>query len=242
MSGIKNVQISHSILFILLVILPGLSMASALYYLPASAQPFKLPLHQLIAIPDNENYQKMKNPEFFKKALQTKNDTTYTIQSDFVQEKNLAVLSDKIITKGSFYFKKPKKLRWEYTDPFHYVTIINADDVMIEDKGNKSKFNMGNNKLFRQVNDLLVNLIQGRIFNDEDYSATILQNAHSYKVELIPVDQKMKDYIKTIHIVFNKKTLVVQKVKMIEESGDYTLINFKNKRLNQKIPDKLFEI
>ena len=36
-------------------------------------------------------------------------ESTNTIVSDFVQEKNLSVLSEKIISKGQFYFQKGKQ-------------------------------------------------------------------------------------------------------------------------------------
>ena len=190
----------------------------------------------------NGDYQLLENSSSFKKALQTKNDTTNTIISDFVQEKKLEVLSEKIITKGKFYFKKPQKLRWEYTEPFDYIIIINDGKVMIDDEGSKSEFDMENNKLFRQINDLLVNLVRGQIFDSDDYQAQFMQNSDSYKVKLKPVDKKLKEYINKIHIVFNKETLAVQQVKMTEKSGDYTLINFENKRLNGEVPDGLFEM
>ena len=55
---------------------------------------------------------------------------TLSIESDFVQEKNLQVLSEKIISKGHFTFKKENRLRWEYTSPSKYLIVINNQKII----------------------------------------------------------------------------------------------------------------
>src|SRR4249920_3051842 len=52
-----------------------------------------------------------------------------TIKSDFVQEKELSMLSEKIISKGKFWFKKENAVRMEYTEPFQYLMIINGTKI-----------------------------------------------------------------------------------------------------------------
>src|ERR1700732_4328038 len=58
---------------------------------------------------------------------------TETIKSDFVQEKNLSMLSEKIVSKGKFWFKKDNLLRMEYNKPFKYLMILNKDNMYIKD-------------------------------------------------------------------------------------------------------------
>jgi outer membrane lipoprotein-sorting protein len=52
----------------------------------------------------------------------------------------------------------------------------------------------------------------------------------------------MKDYLAKIEIMINKKDYTVDGLKMIELSGDYTLISFQNKELNAEIPADIFRI
>ena len=63
-------------------------------------------------------YSEMKDPSGFRQKFSEVTKKTQTIEANFIQEKHLSILSEKIITKGKFLFKKEKKLRWEYTDPF----------------------------------------------------------------------------------------------------------------------------
>ncbi|PSR01514.1 MAG: hypothetical protein BRD50_08650 [Bacteroidetes bacterium SW_11_45_7] len=211
-------------------------------FVALSGLPFAFQVPSSLSKVDNGDYRQLKDTLAFKKALRYKNDTTHTIISNFEQHKQLEVMEDPIVTNGKFYFQKPGKLRWEYTDPFDYLIVINDDKVMIEDKGNTSKFDMGNNKLFQQVNDLLVNLVRGEIFSNNDYSAEFFTNESTYKVKLIPNSQDMKDYMQAIHIIFGKDRLQVQQVKMMENSSDFTRIVFSEKRLNDDIPEDLFDL
>ena len=63
----------------------------------------------------------------FKAAFSAATQKASSIKSDFVQEKNLSMLSEKIISKGKFWFKKESLVRMEYTQPYQYLLIINKD-------------------------------------------------------------------------------------------------------------------
>ena len=54
----------------------------------------------------------------FKTTFAAATQKTTTIKADFVQEKNLSMLSEKIVSKGNFWFKKDSRVRMEYNQPF----------------------------------------------------------------------------------------------------------------------------
>lgn len=228
---------THFLIVFLLFLLPG-----QLFCLEPLQVSSKYNLQDANGKQEKDDYKQLREVNAFKEALRKKNDTTNTIISNFKQEKKLDIMDENITTKGKFYFQKPDKLRWEYTDPFKYLVIINKDKVMIDDKGKKSKFDMGNNQLFQQVNDLLVNLVRGNIFSSDNYRTQFFQNEATYKVELKPKGQDMKEYIREINIVFAKSNLQVEQVKMLEDEGDYTIIDFTEKRLNEEIASHLFKM
>jgi len=88
---------------------------------------------QLAGLPSfpQAGFTGMKNVAGFRQSFSEVTKKTLTIEAGFIQEKNLSVLSEKIITKGKFLFKKENKLRWEYTDPFHYLIILNNGTMFI---------------------------------------------------------------------------------------------------------------
>ena len=71
----------------------------------------------------------------------------FTIKSDFTQEKNLSVLSEKIKSKGVFMFMKQNRTRMEYTSPFKYLLVINGDKVFIKDEQKSNSFSSYSSRL-----------------------------------------------------------------------------------------------
>ena len=187
------------------------------------------------------SYKPIEDISLFKSNLAEMSRKTNTIKSDFIQEKNLSFLSEKIISKGLFFFKKENKIRWQYTDPFDYLIIINDNNIFIKDEDKESKYDMGSNKIFNEINKIITGCIQGEILNnDKDYKIEYYENDNFYYVKLTPYSDKMKEFLNNIDIYFDKKDFSVSILEMIELSGDYTKIEFINKRLNEEIPDKEF--
>jgi outer membrane lipoprotein-sorting protein len=167
---------------------------------------------------------------------------TQTIKSDFVQEKTLSLLSEKITSKGKFWFKKDNLVRMEYNQPFQYLVIINNNNVFVKDGQKENKISTKSNKLFQQINRMMVDCVQGTALNNPDFKVAVFESAQGYLVELSPVAKGLKDYFKNINIIISRKDYSVNKLEMYEQSGDNTVINFINKELNTVIADALFVI
>ncbi|MEO5682574.1 MAG: outer membrane lipoprotein carrier protein LolA [Chitinophagaceae bacterium] len=178
----------------------------------------------------------------FKELFAAASQRTQSIKADFTQEKNLSLLSEKITSKGKFWFKKDNLVRMEYNQPFQYLVIINKTNVFVKDGQKENKISTKSNKLFQQVNRMMVDCVQGTALSNPDFKVTVFENAGAYLIELLPVVKGMKDYFKNINIVLSKKDYSVNKLEMYEQSGDNTVISFINKELNASISDALFAI
>jgi outer membrane lipoprotein-sorting protein len=175
----------------------------------------------------------------FKTGLEKFSKNTVSIQSDFIQEKKLKMLNDKVTSKGQLFFKKEDKLRWEYQEPYSYIVALNSGKVMVKDEGKVTTYDANANKLFLELNDILVTCINGNIFENKKFSFRFLETDKSKVVEMNPVSPAMKNFIEKIFLYFDAD-FSVAKVDMIEPSKNSTLIIFKNKKLNAEIPEKLF--
>ncbi|CAN5773748.1 hypothetical protein BH10BAC3_BH10BAC3_05080 [soil metagenome] len=178
----------------------------------------------------------------FKQSFMDAAQKTQTIKSDFVQEKNLSMLEDKIVSKGKFWFKKDNLVRIEYTQPFQYLMVMNANNVYIKDGQKENKLSTRSNKLFQQINKITVDCIQGTALNNSDFTVRVFENAQAYLVEMSPVVKSLKEFFKSINIMVAKKDYAVTKIDMIEPGGDNTVINFTNRQINNAIPDAIFAI
>src|SRR5690606_20284956 len=114
-------------------------------------------------------YTVVQNVEQFKKDFTAQNAKLSTIKSTFVQEKTLTLLTETIVSAGEFWFKRNDKIRIEYKTPYRYLLIINGDQMITKDNQKEHHMNTSSNKLFRQVNSIIIDCVQGTILNSKDF-------------------------------------------------------------------------
>ncbi len=166
-------------------------------------------------------------------------EVTKTISSDFTQYKHLDFLSNDIKSKGTLAFKAPNIVKWEYTTPFSYSVLFKDEKLFINDNGSKSDMDLGSNKVFKQLNQLITASIRGDMFDDTAFEIRYFTENNNSLVHFMPKDEQFAAFIKAFHINFNSEG-EVEAVKMIEPSDDYTQIVFSNRIQNQPISDAVF--
>lgn len=178
----------------------------------------------------------------FRTVFAAATQRTNAVKADFTQEKNLAMLSEKISSRGNFWFKKDSRVRMEYTSPFKYLMILNKDRVYVKDGAKESKVSTKSNKMFQQINKIMIDCMQGTMLGNTDFKTRIFENKNNALVELTPVTKGLKEMFKSINVIVDKKDYSVSSIEMQELSGDNTIMRFTNKELNASIPDNLFDI
>ena len=187
-------------------------------------------------------YAPVANLPKFKEQFAVVAKKTGTIKSDFVQEKNLSMLSEKIVSKGKFWFKKDNMLRMEYNKPFEYLMILNKDNMYIKDGQKENKVSTKSSKLFQQINKITIDCVQGTVFSNPDFITKEYENKNTYLIELSPAGKALKEFFKTINVIIDKNDYEVTTIEMNENSGDNTIIRFSNREINTTIPDAIFAI
>lgn len=187
-------------------------------------------------------YTQLADIASFKTEFAAASQKTQTIKSNFTQEKNLSMLSEKITSKGKFWFKKNSLVRMEYTQPFQYLMIINKDKVYVKDGQKENKVSARSNKLFQQINRIMIDCMQGTTLSNPDFKTRVFESKTAYLVELVPVVKGLKELFKNINVVVDKKDFSANSIEMQELSGDNTIIRFSNKELNTILQDALFTI
>ncbi len=205
---------------------------------------YALILFLAFAITDaiGQDIKAMSDTTAFKKALFEISKTTNTLQANFIQKKVLRVMKNPIISEGSIAFQKPNSLRWSYQKPFSYTIVMKGGQISIDDAGKSSQYDMSANKVFEDINKLIISSVEGTILDDPKFSKTYLESANYYIVELVPSDAFMKDYITQMNIAFAKTDLQVGSIKILESQGNSTLIEFSDTRVNDPLPKDVFEL
>lgn len=205
---------------------------SALFLLFATTAGFSQP----------KGYTSIKNISKFQTALTRANASVNTVTSDFTQVKNLALLSDKITSRGKFYFKKDDKVRIEYLSPFSYLLVMNRGQILVRDEQKTSKINTKNSKSFQSVNRIMIDCMRGTVMDNPDFKVAAYENAKSYLLALSPATDAMKKMFKSIDIYLDKQTFDVDRLSLKELGGDFTEMNFSNAQHNVTLNDALFKV
>ncbi len=187
-------------------------------------------------------YALLSNPDSFKISFSKATASTVAIQSDFSQEKSLTMLSEKINSSGKFWFQKKDKMRMEYIRPYPYLIILNAGKIFIKDGQKENKLSTGTNKVFQQVNRILIDCVDGNMLSNPDFQSRIFESGGSYLIELKPQVKNLKELYKNINIVIDKKDYSASSIGIFENSGDETMIRFQNKSINASISESVFNI
>jgi len=183
----------------------------------------------------------MKDVPGFKQKLTTVTAGINTIESDFTQEKKLSILSNTLVSKGHFCFRRENNIRWEYLLPYKYLIIISQDKIYIKEEKDQKQYDIQSNKMFQEMNRFISGCIQGDILkNDKDYKIGYFEDGRYFFVTLVPVAEKMRQMLNEIQIWFDRTDLTVARIRMMESGGDYTKIDFVNKKLNTDIPVEKF--
>ena len=185
--------------------------------------------------------QKMSAQEIvkFKETVGNQSKTIKTIKTDFVQLKHMDFLTKDIESYGKLNFKAPNVLSWQYTKPYQYSIIFKNNKVYINDQGKKSTVD-AKSKIFEKINKLIIGSVSGNMFDDKEFTISYFKTKQHYIAKLIPKTAAIKKMIKQIDLYFPLKENTVFEVKLLESSGDYTKITFKNKIINAKLDDSVF--
>ncbi len=162
-----------------------------------------------------------------------------TLSADFVQEKNLKILVQPLVSKGIFYFKKPDSLRWEYKSPVHSVLLMHngetrrfleGRDGVREDRGpgmQGMQVVMGEISLW----------LSGHFGDNPDFKATVEDNG---AIVLTPRSKSLSQFISRIEMFPSDRPGVIRSVILYEGEDSYTTIRFENVKVNIDLPESLF--
>jgi outer membrane lipoprotein-sorting protein len=188
-----------------------------------------------------DGYKKLASPEDFANKIEEVSKNTSTISADFTQLKEMQYLDAALESSGKFRFKSPNKVLWEYTEPFLYKVIINDGKLNLISEDKENQFDMNSNEIFQQINELLVIAVTGEIKSTKNYTIEFYENADFYLAALSPKSAEISQMINQMELYFDKKSLQVVKIRMIEASGDFSLISFKNQLINAPIDEDIFQ-
>ena len=195
-----------------------------------------------ILFAQHPGYKPVNDLTAFKKKFAVESAKVHSITSDFTQDKTLTALTEEITSTGKFWFKRNNRVRIEYNKPFTYLMIMNGDKMSVRDSERENTIDVKSNKLFRQVNRIMIDCIQGTILDSKDFTTKAFENEQLYLLEMTPTSKALSEFFQTILLMVEKNDYSVKSIEMNEPAGDKTIISFKNKKLNEQVADTVFAL
>ena len=166
-----------------------------------------------------------------------------SLQCDFVQTKQLKMLNDKMVSEGKMYYSQKDKLRWEYVKPYQYIFIMNGDRVLLKNKERSDVIDVRQNKIFREIANIMLNSVVGNCLNDDrSFKTSITTAGGQWVATLLPQRKDMKQMFQKIILHFDQQQATVSRVELVEKNGDLTTIDLKNIRKNETIAPRTFAV
>lgn len=199
-------------------------------------------LFSVVVTAQPKGFKPVANTAAIQQGLQRSTAALQSIQSDFSQTKHLSLLTDKITSKGKFYYRKEDKVRIEYTTPFQYLVVMNGGQMMVKDEQKSTKVNTRSSKTMQSVNRIMLDCMRGTVFSNPDFKVSAYENGSSYLLSLSPANDAIKKLFKQIDVYLTRSGFDVDRLTMTEQGGDFTDMDFSHTQHNIALNDALFKI
>ena len=107
-------------------------------------------------------------------------------------------------------------------------------------EGPRVNVDIGNSKLFKKLNELIVKSVKGNMFDDEDFIVSYFKTYEANKAVFRPRIKKLQVILLLSNFISIRTDGTVLEVKMVEPSADFTQIVFSNRNLNSTLSDAIF--
>lgn len=166
-----------------------------------------------------------------------------SLECGFVQTRSLKILDDKMVSEGKMYCQQPDKLRWEYTSPYSSAFILNGNAVLLKNADGTSGTGAGGNRMYREMAGFILDCISGSYLLDgKSFDVSVSESPDEWVLTMIPLKNGMKQMWTQLVLHFDRIGKTVSMIEMYEQTGDMTVISFRNVRLNGDIDPAVFNI
>jgi len=168
-----------------------------------------------------------------------------SLQADFVQDKQSAMLVEPVEARGDFAFAAgPDRVRWEYSTP-NPISILIVNEEMItwyRDIQQAERVSVGS-----QSQRVLKYLGAGSSMDDllQYFLITLTlpkDPEEPYVFDLAPRFNKVAKRLQGMTMWVHPVHFLPTRLRYIEADGDFTDIRFENMRVNEGVPDDHFEL
>ncbi len=164
-----------------------------------------------------------------------------SVRAEFVQEKRLPLLSRPLRSEGTFCFRRPGAIRWEYRSPVRSVLLSDGRTVrrfLRQGEAWVPEAGAGTEAL-GVVLDEIARWLSGR-FEESDAFAPTLHAGAPTTIELRPREEELARFVTRIVVTLGETPGTVAAIEIFEGESGSTRIRFQGMELDVELDDALF--
>ena len=167
------------------------------------------------------------------------------VQTEFVQEKQLALLQQKVQIKGTIAVQNPDMLAWRVTDPIRYTLVIRNTTLQQWDgeSDHVQRISLAGNPVFQVAIGQLRAWFGGQFhLLLQDFDASVVSRS-PLALEFVPREGSFaRQTVARVRLTFRDDERYVKDLEIDEKSGDKTRISFTNTVLNAPVDPRTWEV
>ncbi|MBK5260889.1 MAG: outer membrane lipoprotein carrier protein LolA [Thermoanaerobaculia bacterium] len=177
------------------------------------------------------------------RKVQEQQKKTQTLQANFKQEKELALLSKPEVSSGTFVFSKPNNVLWSYDAPRRVQMLIAGGKLTTYypdlSKAEQIDVRRFEDRIFKYMGASGAIDELARFF---DFTFTDTATNPMWVLDLTPKNRAVARRVKRIKIWIAKDTYITSKFEYVEGDGDITRYEFMNVKINQPVEQARFSL
>jgi len=177
------------------------------------------------------------------RKVQEQQKNTHTLQADFRQEKELALLAKPEVSTGTFLYSRPSNVLWTYDAPKRVQMVI-AGGMMTTyypelAKAERIDVKRFEDRIFKYMGATGAIDELARYF---DFTFTDSKSKSVYVLDLTPKTKAVSKRVQRIKLWIDKTTYLTNKIEYVEGDGDITRYEFTKIRINEPVPPSRFAL
>jgi outer membrane lipoprotein carrier protein len=172
--------------------------------------------------------------------MQNRYDQAKDFAAHFTQNYSRAVMGRVTVSSGEVAFKKPGRMRWDYTQPEPRMFLSTGQFLWLYEPAEKQAFKQ-DLKTSQLPAALAFLMGKGRITDEFEVTAstdTRYGRPEDYRLALRP-KQPQSTY-KSILFVVDGREFAVRESVLVDQQNNVNHFVFSNLKINAKVPDSLF--
>jgi outer membrane lipoprotein carrier protein len=196
----------------------------------------------LLALPACSFSEELPTVGDIAQKLQSTYEKTKDLKADFIQEAVLKSIKKTEREEGKVFFKNPKNMLWEYSNPKGKKLVINSQTAWLYLAKEKVAYKQKSESIFQSK--FLINFFAGSGKLKDDFTIKYAEpkaydKDGNYLLMLIPREKTAA--CNSVKLTIDKNSFYILQVSFDDVLGNSTTLKFSNISINTGVTQKIFQ-